>query len=697
MKKYILLGIVLWLGISGLLAQLPNDECLGAIDLGPVSSYCSDPGAYTNIGATHSKISSDNGAGTCSRDTSDLDVWFVFEATATDANIRVIGELNRSSGGTLTSPTFFVYKASCTNFQEVVCASDGFGVNVVETFASDLSPGELYFIKVSGRGTRAGTFQLCLEQFNYVPEPKSDCPDGVILCDKSSFTIAQLVGAGNDKNEIDPSTCIQEEFSSVWYRWTCDTAGTLGFTLVPNNPTDDLDFAVYELPGGIDDCAGKSIARCVASGENTGEPFSSWERCTGATGLMEGDPNQTESPGCQSGDNNFANALNMVSGKSYALVVNNFSNTGNGFSISFNGTGTFKGPKPNFELSPETGLTCNNDQLTVTNLSTTTPGATSVYEWYFGSFASQLTGTGVGPFTINYGGYGDKNITLRLTSSEGCVVTKTKKVFVEPCCETATPLKANPADVTDPQCPGTPTGSYEVSIATGDPEYFFSLNGGKFLKDTRAINLYEGTYTIYARNIKGCFDTLTAVLKDPPSFSVEAGPDQNLDFGGSFEGQASTDLPGNYKYIWSGAKSVNCLNDDCSRATIVAAKSGLITVTAVNEFGCETTDQLRVDVRLARPFFAPSAFSPNNDGTNDKWTVYIPEEVVSKVVNLRIFDRWGNMVFTKSDFQPNDITIGWDGTTNGKNMNSGVYAFVVEVEYLDGKIVPFTGDITIVR
>jgi hypothetical protein len=62
----------------------------------------------------------------------------------------------------------------------------------------------------------------------------------------------------------------------------------------------------------------------------------------GPTGLKDGSTDIEEDAGCNTpGKDNFLKPLDMVAGKSYALVINNFSSTNNGFAINFGGTGTF--------------------------------------------------------------------------------------------------------------------------------------------------------------------------------------------------------------------------------------------------------------------------------------------------------------------------------------------------------------------
>ena len=278
-------------------------------------------------------------------------------------NITINGNTTASPGGTLEDPEVAIYSGNCgIGLTELECISDAFNNNAVETFAGSLTVGNTYYIRVDARNENIGTFQLCLNNFNEVPSPSSDCNSGVILCDKSPFTVQNVFGEGTIPSEIvNSSNCTTQitEANSSWYKWTCEDPGTLTFSLTPNNPFDDLDFVVYELPNGVMDCNNKIALRSMGSGENVGSPLSEWVACTGNTGLNTSNSDTEECPGCQPGDNNFLQAINMQTGKSYALVINNFSNSGQGFSLSFGGTGTFQGPNVNFTFTPENNVECD--------------------------------------------------------------------------------------------------------------------------------------------------------------------------------------------------------------------------------------------------------------------------------------------------------------------------------------------------
>ncbi|MDV7400187.1 hypothetical protein RZS08_52725, partial [Arthrospira platensis SPKY1] len=110
------------------------------------------------------------------------------------------------------------------------------------------------------------------------------------------------------------------ESNSTWFVWTAGSSGSLTFTLTPLNPPDDLDFVVYEYPNGPGNCAEKIPLRCMASS------------CQGPTGLNESSTDLAEPPNCNPAtQDNFLAALQMEEGKTYGVMVNNFSTTGMGF------------------------------------------------------------------------------------------------------------------------------------------------------------------------------------------------------------------------------------------------------------------------------------------------------------------------------------------------------------------------------
>lgn len=680
-----------FLGTKTISAQPINNNCNSAIILSDLNNWCSTVGQFTNVNAT---ASPETGP-LCFPNTMSHDVWFAFTAQATTVNINLIGNTASNSGGTLEDPELALYSGFCgAGLVELECISDGFNNNIVETFGGPLTLGQIYFIRVDARDGNVGTFQLCINNFNQIPEPSSDCPDGVLLCDKSSFTVQSVLGAGNDPNEIDVTSCIQSEISSVWYKWTCDDPGSLTFTLNPNRPSDDLDFAVFELPGGIDDCSNKMMLRCMAAGENVGEPFENWQACTGATGLNLSSSDFVELPGCQPGSDNFVAAINMEAGKSYALIVNNFSNTGSGFSITWGGTGTFLGPLADFEIQPSDGVACEED-LVIIDASIFEAGNIISWDWNFGSGAVPPTAQTAGPHDIFYNSVGTKYVVLTVESDAGCIVTKVIEIEIEPCCPLNNDLDINLIAATDPNCANSPSGSIQATAFGGFPLYEFSLDGVNFSSFFTFNALPAGDYMVWVRDIKGCRDSINVSLFDPPPLFVDAGEDVTINLGENTDLEAvvspSTAL---VDYSWLPDTFLTCYI--CPDPTAEPPNTTTFTVTVADQEGCTASDSVTVFIVKNRLIYIPNTFTPNGDGTNDFFTFY-GGKGARKIQLLRIFNRWGALIFEGQDMDLGDASQGWDGTFKGELLQPDVFAFYALIEFIDDEVILYEGDLTILK
>ncbi|MCC6724160.1 MAG: gliding motility-associated C-terminal domain-containing protein [Saprospiraceae bacterium] len=496
-------------------AQPANNECVNATPLTNLNNWCSAIAAYSNAGATQSNVPNP----TCfpPNDVSN-DVWFSFVAQANTASIRVIGATGGSTppGGTILNPQFALYRGNCNNLTEVECASGGFGNNIAETFAGQLTVGQTYFIQVSARDGATGTFRLCINNYNAIPDLSSDCETAVILCDKASFSVDIAVGEGNNTDEVDGSACFPLEKASSWYRWTCRDAGSFTFNITPNNPADDIDFIVYELPGGIDDCANKEIIRCEAAGETTNAPFSEWEICTGTTGLSATETDISEGGGCDDNQNNFVAAINMVAGRSYALLVNNFSESGSGFSIEFGGTSTFQGPTADFTLAPT--IVCQDADIVFTDASTSLDAITD-WHWNFGVGATPATANGKGPHTVSYSTPGIVSAVLTITNEDGCQVTDVETINVLPLPEVDATLLADYCG------PSANTGAVILS-PTGDGQpYLYDWTGtGVFTDDTSVIDVVAGNYEVTVQTADGCNQTFDFEVVEGLSLAANVDP-----------------------------------------------------------------------------------------------------------------------------------------------------------------------------
>ncbi len=127
-----------------------------------------------------------------------------------------------------------------------------------------------------------------------------------------------------------------------------------------------------------------------------------------------------------------------------------------------------------------------------------------------------------------------------------------------------------------------------------------------------------------------------------------------------------------------------------------------LAVTEPGEYGlsgqlgeCTFSDNINVGFFTCRecPFYAPNAFSPNYDGDNDQFQVFLP--CLWAQFRLEVFDRWGNLVFAADDPET-----GWNGAGRGREPVPGVYVWRVEWTgelFGQPRVVKKAGDVLLVR
>lgn len=110
-----------------------------------------------------------------------------------------------------------------------------------------------------------------------------------------------------------------------------------------------------------------------------------------------------------------------------------------------------------------------------------------------------------------------------------------------------------------------------------------------------------------------------------------------------------------------------------------------------NSYSCKDTAYQSVVIESEYLLYIPSAFTPNDDGLND---VFECKGVFAEVFEIKIFDRWGNMVFASDD-----ITKSWNGTINSGSEIAlqDVYIYFVKVTDINNKKHVYKGTVSIVR
>lgn len=104
----------------------------------------------------------------------------------------------------------------------------------------------------------------------------------------------------------------------------------------------------------------------------------------------------------------------------------------------------------------------------------------------------------------------------------------------------------------------------------------------------------------------------------------------------------------------------------------------------------DTCDPEPIGIECAMGIHVPTGFSPDGDGQHETLQLIVGKDVVSFTIS--IFDRWGNRILKSSD-----RNFEWDGSYNGTMVNTGVYAYILEVVYASGIAELKSGNITVIR
>jgi len=249
-------------------------------------------------------------------------------------------------------------------------------------------------------------------------------------------------------------------------------------------------------------------------------------------------------------------------------------------------------------------------------------------------------------------------------------------------------------EATDPTCFGESNGQIEVVNLTGGAAPFgYSLDGISFSGNNLFENLSAGEYTLIIQDAGGCSQSVGIVLTAPAEIILDADEDQEIKLGESIRLNAVTNLNGSV-VSWSPPFNLDVTNELSVLASPI--ETTLYTVEVVDTNSCNAQDEILITVSLTASVFVPNSFSPNGDGINDLFQIYT--ETSSEIVeSMRVYDRWGELVFREDNYQVDDVIGGWDGTFKGKQMQAGVYVFIAHLRQLDGKKLIKSGEVILIR
>lgn len=336
------------------------------------------------------------------------------------------------------------------------------------------------------------------------------------------------------------------------------------------------------------------------------------------------------------------------------------------------------------------------DQIEIQNLQIENKICRSI-----GSIDFDIVG-GFGPLTIEWehGPVGvtsftdipSGDYTVTITDGENCSITETFNIPDE-----HIDIEMELANYLDDHC-SQGLGFINLATTNGVAPYTFDwYRDGEFLTTTSEPileNLFAGTYTINATDVNTCTGTYEIVLEDVPEpdafFELRADVDfvEEIIF---VADQTTTDPRSEIVSLeWSFGDG-NFAEGEFAENIYTQPGEYIITLTATDNFGCIGYHQETLTIK-AFNIFAPTAFSPNNDGLNEEFKPVINEENFYNY-QLFIFDRWGKKVFSSRDYNA-----GWNGYyIDDVVAEPGMYVFKLSYSTEIGTRRQLDGTVTLLR
>jgi gliding motility-associated-like protein len=279
---------------------------------------------------------------------------------------------------------------------------------------------------------------------------------------------------------------------------------------------------------------------------------------------------------------------------------------------------------------------------------------------------------------------GSYNIRLRATSAFGCFddsIRTFSSFFDKPIAD---------FDVTpDTLCQGADNIFSDLSTAPNSTiqnwKWIFGdgTTSGVPSPSKRFANPGNYDVRLIVTNAVGCVsDTFRKAVVVYLQPVIDAGQSFVVPQGTTIQFTATANDP-NISFLWSPANGLS--NPAILKPTLVAIADQIYTLIAMGQGGCIATDD--INVKILKPVKIPNAFSPNGDGTNDRWVIANISDYPGATVE--VFNRYGQSVYFSEGYN-----VPWNGTIRGAELPVATYYYIIN---LKNGFKPMNGSVTIIR
>ncbi len=327
---------------------------------------------------------------------------------------------------------------------------------------------------------------------------------------------------------------------------------------------------------------------------------------------------------------------------------------------------------------------CQQDTITVffngTNRSTIN------YRYDFGYGTNIVSGSGTNPYVVRYTLEGQNSILL-YSSENGCMDTMKKDIFVEESPSSAFHVQPD-------ACIGDVIWLNSNENVDFDLAYNWNFNGAQVIdgsgKGPYNISYNTPGYKVisFATESSSCpslITTDTVYVHPAPEADILPLSKDQICAGDAVMLHA---VPGaDYSFTWFSGSALIARG---AATTGVVSEPGNVLLTVKDSYGCSSSDSVFITTKPCCEVYLPTAFTPNDDGKNDVFRLVTLGNPL--VTELRVLNRWGQTIFTSGS-----KNVGWDGTFNGKKMDSDTYFYYLRYKCTNGKYYDVKGDVVLVR
>lgn len=167
---------------------------------------------------------------------------------------------------------------------------------------------------------------------------------------------------------------------------------------------------------------------------------------------------------------------------------------------------------------------------------------------------------------------------------------------------------------------------------------------------------------------------------------VDAGEDIELTLGAKIVLKPTGYFPAGSSFLWSPGTDLSC--PQCPNPIVSPiAYPGIYTIRVSNGPNCMAIDSLEIKQNGVYAELIPNAFSPNDDGINDKFgPIIYPGD---KLISMEIFNRWGEKLYSGTE--------NWDGSYQGSVVDQGVYTYIIYILRPGKRYFNISGTLTILK